>query len=347
MRHRSRPKTHPIKTGITAAICAGLVPVAANAAGPADFYDGKTITVTVAGSAGASLALYCRILVAHWSAHIPGKPNVICDFRPGGGGTTAAAWIYNKGKKDGTDVGQILAPSIIAPELRGGNYNPKEFVWLGSVTPRPSVVSVWHTSPAKTVDEAKKTEITMGSSGFGSSTYMIPMFMNATLGTKFKVIRGYKGGAPINKAMEQGEVLGRMQYWSGWTSVKQAWLKEKKIFHLVQYGPEIPELKDVPHLRDLMKTPEQKQMMKFLEIPEHVGIGMYLPPGVPKDRVAALRTSFVATMKDKKFLEDAKSKRAPVEPISGEGIQKLVDEALNTPEPVLATLRGYLKFKKK
>ena len=199
----------------------------ANASGVADFYKGKTVSITVSGSAGASLGLYCRLVAKHWKNHIPGNPNVICQFRPGGGGTKGAAWVYNKAKKDGTGIGEILSPSVLAPTLRGAKYDASKFVWIGSVTPRPAVVTVWHTSPAKTVAEATQKEIIMGSTGFGSETYLLPKFMNATLGTKFKIIRGYKGGAPINKAMEAGEVNGRMNYWTGWTTVKKAWLDQK------------------------------------------------------------------------------------------------------------------------
>lgn len=324
----------------------GLAMQSASAAGPADFYTGKTVSITVSGSAGASLGLYCRLVAKHWGNHIPGKPKVICQFRPGGGGTKGASWVYNKGKKDGSDVGQILSPSVLAPTLRGAKYDASKFIWLGSVTPRPSVVTVWHTSPAKTVQEATKTEVIMGSTGFGSETYLLPKFMNATLGTKFKIIRGYKGGAPINKAMEAGEVHGRMNYWTGWTTVKQAWLKEKKIIQLVQYGPRIPGL-SAPHLRDLLKSDEDKQMLTFLELSEHLGMGFYLPPGVPGDRVEALRKSFFATMEDKNFLADAKSKRARVEPITGAQIEKLAKAAFATPEPIINKLRGYLGFKKR
>ncbi len=334
-----------VAASASAAMLLTALPASADAV--ADFYNGKTITITSAGSSGASLALYCRLLAAHWKDHIPGNPNVICDFKPGGGGTTGAAWVYNKGKKDGTDVGQILAPSLLAPTLRGAKFDTKALVWLGSMTPRPAVISLWHTAPAKSIEDVTKQEITVGSSGFGSSTYLIPQFLNATLGTKFKIIRGYKGGAPINKAMEQGEVQGRHNYWTGWTTIKQAWLKEKQIHHLVQVGPMIPELKDVPRLSDIMKTAEHKQMAAILEMPEAVGIGMYLPPGVPKERVAALRKSFFATMKDPKFIEDANKRRAPIEPFTGEDIQALVDKALAAPEPVVAKLRTYLNFKKK
>lgn len=325
---------------------AGLAQTPALAAGAADFYKGKTVTITVSGSAGASLGLYCRLVAKHWTNHIPGKPNVICQFRPGGGGTKGAAWVYNKAAKDGTGIGEILSPSVLAPTLRGAKYDASKFIWIGSVTPRPAVVTVWHTSPAKTVKEATQKQIIMGSTGFGSETFLLPTFMNATLGTKFKIIRGYKGGSPINKAMESGEVNGRQNYWTGWTTVKSAWLKEKKIIQLVQYGPTIPGLK-TPKLRDLLKSDEHKQMLTFLELSEHLGMGFWVPPGVPSDRVAALRKSFFATMEDPTFLADAKSKRARVEPISGQKIEQLAKAAFATPAPVINNLRELLGFKKK
>jgi tripartite-type tricarboxylate transporter receptor subunit TctC len=312
----------------------------------ADFYRGKTVTVTVAGSAGASLGLYCRLVVAHWGKHIPGNPNVICQFRPGAGGTKAAAYMYNAAPKDGTVVGEILSPSVLAPVLRKSKFDSSKFVWIGSVTPRPSVVTVWHTAPATTVEGAKKAEVIMGSTGFGSETYLLPMFMNAALGTKFKIVRGYKGGAPINKAMEVGEVHGRMNYWSGWTTIKGAWLRDKKIVHLVQYGPMIPEIPEVPHLRSLLTKESHKQMLKFLELSEYLGMGFYLPPGVPRDRIEALRDSFFATLKDPEFLADAKKRKARVEPISGAEIEKMANAAFATPEPVLAELRDMLGFNK-
>ena len=330
-----------------AALAAGALVASPGSADVASFYKGKTVTVTVAGSAGASLGLYCRLVVEHWGKHIPGNPNVICQFRPGAGGTKAAAYMYNAAPKDGTVVGEILSPSVLAPKLRKSKFDSSKFVWIGSVTPRPSVVSVWHTAPATSVEGATKAQVIMGSTGFGSETYLLPMFMNATLGTKFKIVRGYKGGAPINKAMELGEVHGRMNYWTGWTTVKQAWLKEKKIVHLIQYGPRIPELKDVPHLRDLLKSEDDKQMLTFLELSQNLGMGFYVPPGVPKDRVEALRASFFATMKDPAFLADAKKRRARVDPISGADIEKMANRAFSTPEPVLAKLRGYLGFKNK
>jgi tripartite-type tricarboxylate transporter receptor subunit TctC len=330
----------------TAVVVTALSGGSAIAQSPAQFYKGRSVTITVAGGAGASLGLYCRLVAKYWSQHIPGKPSVVCQFRPGAGGTKAAAYMYNAAPKDGSVVGEVLAPSVLAPALRNVKFDASKFLWLGSVTPRPAVVTVWHTAPAKTVDEAKIHQVIVGSTGKGSETFLIPKFMNSVLGTKFKIIEGYKA-ALINNAMPQGEVHGRMNYWSGWTTVKQAWIRDKKIIQLVQYGPRIAALPNTPHLKDLMPDDEHRRMVEFFEISEHLGMGFYAPPGVPGDRVEALRSSFMATLNDPAFRADAKKRNADVDPISGATIQKIVMRGLATPEPILMKLRTYLGFKKK
>jgi len=333
-------------------LAAAIFAVTGVSAGPAtaqsaaEFYKGRTVTITVAGGAGASLGLYCRLVAKHWAGHIPGNPNVVCQFRPGAGGTKAAAYMYNAAPRDGTYVGEVLAPSVLAPALRNVKFDAAKFIWLGSVTPRPAVVTVWHTAPAKTVDEAKIHEVIVGSTGKGSETFLIPKFMNSVLGTKFKIIEGYKA-ALINNAMPQGEVHGRMNYWSGWTTVKQDWLRDKKIIQLVQYGPRIAALPNVPHLKDLMPDEEHRRMVEFFEISEHLGMGFYVPPGTPSDRVGALRDSFMATLTDPAFVAEAKKRNADVDPIPGAKIQAIVMRGLATPEPILAKLRAYLGFTKK
>lgn len=331
---------------LAVAALAAAAAAPAGALSPAEFYKGKNVTITVAGGAGASLGLYCRLVAKYWADYIPGKPGVVCQFRPGAGGTKAAAYMYNAAPKDGTYVGEVLAPSVLAPALRNVKFDASKFLWLGSVTPRPAVVTVWHTAPAKTVDEAKRHQLILGSTGKGSETFLIPKFMNSVLGTKFKIIEGYKASL-INNAMPRGEVHGRMNYWSGWTTVKGHWLKEKKIIQLVQYGPRIAALPNVPHLKDLMPDAEHRRMVEFFEISEHLGMGFYAPPGVPADRVEALRTSFMATLNDPAFRADAKKRNADVNPISGAKIQAIVMRGLATPEPILVKLRGYLGFKKK
>lgn len=317
----------------------------ANAQSPAEFYKGRNLTITVAGGAGASLGLYCRLVAKHWSRHIPGKPNVVCQFRPGAGGTKAAAYMYNAAPKDGSVVGEVLSPSVLAPALRNMKFDPAKFLWLGSVTPRPAVMTVWHTAPALNLEDAKKHEVIVGSTGMGSETYLIPQFMNAVLGTKFKIIRGYKA-AMINNLLPGGEIHGRMNYWSGWTTIKQAWIRDKKIVQLVQWGPPIAALPNTPHLKDLMPDDEHRRMVDFFEISAYLGMGFYAPPGTPTDRVDALRSSFMATMNDPAFRADSKKRNADVDPISGAELQKIVERGLATPEAILVKLRAYLGFKK-
>ena len=310
-----------------------------------DFYSGKTVTVMVPSGLGGTLGLYGRLVAEHLGDHIPGKPTVIVQSRPGGGGTKGAAYAYNAAPKDGTYIAEVLAPSVFAPLLRSVKFDASKFQWLGSLTPRPAVVSVWHTAAAKTLEEAKKIEIPMGSTGLGSETYIIPTLMNEVLGTKFKVVKGYKGGGAVNTAMEAQEVSGRMQYWSGWTAGKPTWLRDNLLVHLVQYGGVIPELPNVPQLASLVKSKEAKDMVAFIETAPKIGMGFWVHHEVPKPRVAALRKSFMAMMADPKFLENAKKRRTPIEPVSGEVLDKLVADAYATPPATIAKLKAILGFK--
>ena len=325
-------------------VCGATAPASADAI--ADFYKGRTINVVVPAGLGATLGLYGRLLTEHMGGHIPGKPNMILTSRPGGGGTKGAAYVYNAAPKDGTYMGEVLSASVLAGKLRKVKFDVEDFQWVGSISQRPIVVSVWHKAPALTLEDARKTQVIMGSSGTGSETYMAPKLMNALLGTRFKIVKGYKGGAAINKSIEQGETHGRMNYYSGWTAGKPGWVRDKKIVHLIQYGPRIKELPNVPAFKDLVKTDLDRQMLTFMEASPKIGMGFWMAPAVPKARVAALRTAFMATMKDPAFLADAKKRRAPVAPISGKKLQAIVKEAYSMPANVITELSRRLGFKK-
>jgi tripartite-type tricarboxylate transporter receptor subunit TctC len=332
--------------------CAAFVALAAlaatcttAAADEADFFRGKTVTVMVPSSLGASLGLYARMVVDHIGQFIPGHPNVLIESRPGAGGAVGAAYAYTLAPKDGTYIAQVLAPSVTLPLLREVKFDGSKFQWIGSLVPRPAVISVWREStPAKTLEEAKHKEVIMGSSGKGSETYLIPTLMNRTLGTKFKVVLGYKGGAEINHAMEQREVHGRMQYWSGWTAGKPDWLRDNKLIHFVQYGPPIRELPNVPGLRSLVPDERSRHMVTFMEAANKIGLGFWVPPGVPAERVATLRKAFEAMMANPAFQAEAAKLRAPLELVSGAELQKITDEAYATPKPVIAELKAMLGF---
>src|SRR5919205_1936469 len=188
-------------------------------------------------------------------------------------------------------------------------------------------IATWHTSGIRTIEDAKKIEAPMGATG-GSTSSQYPKAMNALLGTKFKIILGYPGGNDINLAMERGEVEGRgSNSWASWKATRPDWLKEKKINILVQIGlNKAPDLPDVPLLMELAMNPEDKAVLRLLSAPSTIGRPIFTTPGVPEDRVKALREAFDATMKDPALLEEAKKANLEIDPVSGEELQKIVAE---------------------
>lgn len=330
---------------LSIAVVAAIVATAPARADVADFYRGKTVTIMVPSGLGASLGIYARMLSAHMGEHIPGKPSIILSERAGGGGVNGTLWAFNVAPRDGSLIAAILAPSVLAPKLHDAKFDATKFQWIGSITPNPATVAVWHTAPVKTVADAQKTPITIGATQFGSETFITPQLMNALLHTKFKIIKGYKAGAELNKAMEQGEIQGRMSYWSGWLAVRPDWVRDGKIVQLLQYGPLIKAIPNVPRFRELVKDPEGKKMVQFLEVANSVGIAYWVHPQVPADRIAALRTAFDATMKDPAFLADAKKAHAGVDPVSAAELHKTVAEGLDVSPTLIAHMKKALEFK--
>jgi tripartite-type tricarboxylate transporter receptor subunit TctC len=257
---------------------------------------------------------------------------------PGGGGVAAANYIYNVAPKDGTVIGTPLSTTMVfaATDPKEVMYDPRKFSWLGSLAVVQDVISVWHTAPAKTIDEAKKVELIMGATGKGSNTFQDIALANNFLGTKFKPVRGYKGGAEINIAIERGEVNGRSTTWESWPSSQPDWLRDKKIIHLVQLGPrKLAEIgDDVPLLRDLVKEGEQRSIVDFVGLSLTMGRSVYAPPGTPADRVAALRDALIATVKDPAYIAEAKKLALDTDTWqTGEAIDKVVKDAFSlTPE---------------
>lgn len=330
-------------TGI--AIVLAAVPFGmASADSVSDFYKGRTITFYSGGSAGGGFSSVARLVAKHMAARIPGKPNMIVEARAGAGGAKMMSYMANAAAKDGTALGAALPIAVNAPLLRKVKFNPAKFQWLGSTTAMTEVSTVWHTAPATTLEDAKKTEVIMATSSKLSSAYLIPAFMNAVIGTKFKIVPGYRGAGPMNKAMESGEVHGRGSFYNSYVTTKGDWLKSKKIIQLVQVGPGEKELAGVPNMRELVTTDDQRRMLDFMEAPAYVGHGFFAPEGVPADRVAALKKAFVATVNDPAFRAEAKKRRMIVNPVTAEKIQSVIETAMATPEPLLAKFRQMVKI---
>lgn len=308
----------------------GLVAALGVVTGPAiadDFYKDKTVTIMVPSGLGASMGLYGRMLAGALEKHIPGHPNVILQSRPGAGGVTGTSYAYNAAPTDGSYIAMLSAGNVVLPLLRdNAKYDVTRVQWLGSVAVRPSVIWLWHETPVNSIEDAKKTEVIVGSTGAGGGTSIWPRMLNALLGTKFKVVEGYKGGAAINKAAEQGEVHGRWSSYTGLTAAKNQWLQKGKVKLIVQFGPKIAAQKDVPSIHDLVKGDDLK-IVRTMELSERVGMGFWVRPEVPKERVAILRKAMAAASNDPVVQDEAAKRSAPFDPITGEAIEKLVAEA--------------------
>jgi tripartite-type tricarboxylate transporter receptor subunit TctC len=221
---------------------------------------------------------------------------------------------------------------------QGMKADLKTLNWIGNMTDSNGVMVAWHTSPVKTFDEARKTQMILGAAAAGSAGAKFGAVANNLLGTRFKVIFGYPGNAELNLAMQRGETHGRAG--GLWATVKSSnpdWIAEKKIFPIIQIGlKKEPDLPDVPLLMELAQNPDDRAVLEFLTKGSVVGRPLAVASGVPTERVAALRRAFNLTMKDPAFVAEAERLRAEIGPTPGEEVQQLVADVLNAPAEVRA-----------
>ncbi len=323
------------------AILAGAVATPASAQTVESFYRGKTISFLIGYSAGGGYDTYARHVARHIGKHIPGNPTVVPRNMPGGGGRVAANYMYNVAAKDGTFLATAdqSMPLQQAMGDKSVNFDNTKFNWVGNPNASNNVTAVWHTSGVTTFDQAKQKELVIGATGNNTSA-QYPLVMNAVLGTKFKVITGYPGGNDINLAMERGEVAGRgSNNWVSWKATRPQWLADKKIHILVQIGLKKEEdLPNVPLLSDLGASEEDRLVLRMLSAPVAIGRPVFTTPGVPEDRVKALRAAFDKTMQDPEFRAEAKKIDLDINPVSGEELQKVVAEIVNAPKSAVDRL---------
>lgn len=311
----------------------------------ADFYKGKTITMSIGFTAGGEYDLHGRIVARFIGKHVPGNPTVIASQMTGAGTITLANFMAAVAPKDCTQLGVISngMPAAQAIGTQGIKFDAREFHWIGALGPTIETQAIWHTAGVATLEEARRKEIVVGSTGKGSATYIMPELMNELFGTKFKIITGYRGGADINIAMERGEVQSRNNSWTSWKSTKPAWLSEKKVHIVAWAGPDTPELAHLPHLSKIAANDDDRKIIDLVFSGSYLGRPVLTTPGVPAERVKALRDAFDATMKDPEFIAAANQSKFELSPIRGEDMQKVVERVLATPAPLIARARKIME----
>jgi hypothetical protein len=187
-------------------------------------------------------------------------------FLPGADGVKGSTHAFESAPRDGTYIAQITPSAVLAPALQKVGFDTSRFQWLGSIARRPAVISIWHGAPVKTLVDARSMPVLLGATGKSSETSMIPRLMNALLGTRFRIVEGYRSASDMDKAMKQGETQGRLSFWSGAKRPESRSFKKDNLIHLMQYGPRIGSLPDVPSFRDMVTTAEHKRMVAFMEL---------------------------------------------------------------------------------
>jgi tripartite-type tricarboxylate transporter receptor subunit TctC len=316
----------------------------ANAASPADFYRGKTVTIIVSSSAGGGYDTLARTLARHMGRHVPGNPAVVVRNMPGAGGMTATNFLYNNAERDGSVIGLVQNNTPFEPLFgtKEARYDPIKFNWLGSPSSETAMVLLWHEVPVDTVAELRTREVAVGVSGANSTPAFFTRLLNAVLGTRMKAINGYPGQNDVLLAMERGELDGHPSaFFSSVRSTRPTWLRNKLAKAVLQYGPEkLAELPDVPFAPDLVTSDEDKLVMQAAFAPLALGRPFVLPPGVPTERVAALRAAFAAAMADAEFLAEGERVGLGLNaPRTGMQIQELMERAYRSPPAVIERLR--------
>lgn len=339
--------TKAVAIAVSGAVFAVLscgVSVSANAA---DFYKGKTLSLYVGAGAGGGYSFFGRVFAKYYGKYIPGNPNVIVLNMPGAGGTKMTNWAANVAPRDGSVVGMPLMPVAINQHLRPKSvrYDATKLHWIGNMEESISVLFTWHTSKTKTLQDATKRVTTMGGSGKSSPIYQMLILSNKLLGTKFKIVLGYKGGDRA-LAIERGEVEGSFSTLQNFRAMTPHWFEHGKnplnilVQNAVKPSPEIP---NVPTMMSLAKTDADRKVFEYMMLQSLTGRSIFAPPGVPKDRVNILRRAFDKTMKDTGFIAEIEKSKLKLTPSSGEDVEKAVQKLINTPPAVVARIRGLVK----
>lgn len=328
---------------------AGVMLTAQGAAAqtPDEFFKGKNINVYIGFSPGGSYDFFGRLVARHIGRHIPGAPSSTPNSMPGAGSFTAANWLYAVAPKDGTAIGIVSQTMAIEEVLQSPavKFKAAQFNWIGRATNIVEIGFVNDKSKAVTIADAKLHEIPVAGTGPGSPSEGYPRLLNALTGTKFKIIGGFRGSTEGMLAVERGEVDGALTSWQTMKVTRKAEYDQGKLRVLVQYAlqrePDLP----VPAVVELASNDADRALLAFYASGGDVGRSFLAPPGVPADRVAALRRAFDAMMKDKDFIADVEKAKAEFNPMTGEILQQRIADTASVSPAVVERMRTLLEIK--
>ena len=318
---------------------------------PEAFYRGKTVTITVGSAAGGGYDTYARLVARHLGRHIPGNPTIVVQNIPGAGSNKAASYVALQAPKDGTAIGAVMAGAILHPLISDQPipHDPAKFIMLGSANRSVYFCVVRSDAPVQTFQETFDKEVIIGTSGEGATLRQLPIMLINVLGVKLRLIGGYAGSREIMIAMERNEVQGMCGMdWSSFLTQQRDWTSSGFVRLLAQEDlrghPEMNRM-GVPRTIAFAKTEEDRQVMEMIYSQNLFGRPYLVPPGVPADRVAALRGALAAILQDKALLAEAEKSGLDIGPMGGEELQALVAKLYALPPKVIERAKQSLIYK--
>jgi len=323
---------------------AAVAAVTAAAAAPCsadtleEFYKGKTVQIVIGFAPGGAYDLYAQLLSRHLPKFMPGKPTLIVQHMPGGGGVKGTNYLYNVAARDGSVLGMpydaVALMNVLTPHKV--KYKATEFQWIGSALQVAYALVVRNDSGATSFDALTRREAIIGTSGKGSLGFVFPSMLKWATPAKIKLVLGYRGSSETLLAMERGEIQGTVLAWASLKTLKGDWFKNGFARPIVQFGTKKEaDLPDVPLAVDLATTADAKAVAKAVGSVSLVGRSFVLPPKVSADKLAMMRRAFDRMVKDPEFIAEAKARHGDLSPVSGAEVQEAVAEAMKL-DPVLA-----------
>ncbi len=314
-----------------------LVPTA-SADEIADHFRGKTIRLIWPGAPGGDRGLYAFPFMKHFGRHLPGNPNVVPAFMPGAGGAIAINYIYGVAKPDGLTIATPLAPVVIAQATgsKSVKYDVSKLNWIGRISDATRVLFVTAASEVRSTADLKEREVVVGSTGRASETFINPAVMNQMLGTKFKIVTGYKAQPEVNLAPQRGETDGAFSTWNNISNIQGDELKQGAIRIIMQIAPKRhPDLQETPLLLDMTPDDEARAVIELMTSSSQMGQSYVAPPGVPVPILEALRQAFDATMRDPAFVAELQRGNTELNPISGKELTTVVARTIGVPKSAI------------
>jgi tripartite-type tricarboxylate transporter receptor subunit TctC len=304
------------------------------------FYQGRNINFYIGFGPGGGYDTYARVLARHMGRHIPGQPTVTPMNMPGGGGLTAANYLYNVAARDGASLATFGSFNALESLFgnKNANFETLKFTWIGNMAVDSVACAVWRHSGITSVADMKNKEVIFGSSGAASTTSQHVLAMQNLIGIKAKIITGYKGTKDINLAMQRGEVDGSCGINA--SSALSQWggdIKDGNLKIIIQFGRKNhPVFGEATNIYDLLGSDEDKRMADLVFGANEIGRPIAAPPAVPADRAAALRRAFNGTLAEKEFLADAARASIPIDIMTSAEVEKIFARFLATPPKIVA-----------